>query len=87
MGTNDSCPVDLTGHLSNSSERISMKALGKLYAAAAAKSLQLCPTLQPQRGQPTRLRRPWDSPGKILEWGAVAFSRKVVYLSTNISNC
>ena len=136
MGTNDSCPVDVTGHLSNSSERISMKALGKLYAAAAAaKSLQLCPTLQPQRGQPTRLCRPWDSPGKntgvgchfllqcvkvrsesevaqssltpsdpmdcsppgssvlgifqagVLEWGAVAFSRKVVYLSTNISNC
>ena len=33
-------------------------------AAAAAKSLQLCPTLRPQRWQPTRLPRPWDSPGK-----------------------
>ena len=33
-------------------------------AAAAAKLLQLCPTLQPHRQQPTRLRRPWDSPGK-----------------------
>ena len=33
-------------------------------AAAAAKSLQSCPTLQTHRGQPTRLRRPWDSPGK-----------------------
>ena len=33
-------------------------------AAAAAKSLQSCPTLQPQRRQPTRLPRPWDSPGK-----------------------
>jgi len=33
----------------------------KCYAAAsaAAKSLQLCP-----RQQPTRLPRPWDSPGK-----------------------
>ena len=30
-------------------------------AAAAAKSLQSCPT---HRRQPTRLRRPWDSPGK-----------------------
>ena len=29
-------------------------------AAAAAKSLQLCPTLC----DPTRLPRPWDSPGK-----------------------
>ena len=33
-------------------------------AAAAAKSLQLCPTLQPHKWQPTRLRHPWDSPGK-----------------------
>ena len=29
------------------------------YAAVAARSLQLCPTLQP-----IRLHRPWDSPGK-----------------------
>ena len=35
-------------------------------AAAAAKSLQSCPTLcNPiHRWQPSRLRRPWDSPGK-----------------------
>ena len=33
-------------------------------AAAAAKSLQSCPTLQPHRQQPTRLPHPWDSPGK-----------------------
>ena len=32
--------------------------------AAAAKSLQLCPTLRPHRRQPTRLPCPWDSPGK-----------------------
>ena len=32
---------------------------------AAAKLLQLCPTLcDPHRRQPTRLCRPWDSPGK-----------------------
>ena len=31
---------------------------------AAAKSRQSCPTLRPQRRQPTRLPRPWDSPGK-----------------------
>ena len=36
----------------------------KIAAAAAAKSLQSCPTLQPHRRQPTRLHRPWDSPGK-----------------------
>ena len=33
-------------------------------AAATAKSLQSCPTLRPQRRQPTRFPRPWDSPGK-----------------------
>ena len=33
-------------------------------AAAAAKSLQSCPTVWPHRQQPTRLPRPWDSPGK-----------------------
>ena len=32
--------------------------------AAAAKSLQPCPTVQLHRRQPTRLHRPWDSPGK-----------------------
>ena len=35
-------------------------------AAAAAKSLQSCPTLcdPTDNEQPTRLPRPWDSPGK-----------------------
>ena len=33
-------------------------------SAAAAKSLQSCPTVRPHRWQPTRLCRPWDSPGK-----------------------
>ena len=34
-------------------------------AAAAAKSLQSCPTLcDPIDRQPTRLPHPWDSPGK-----------------------
>ena len=35
-----------------------------LPSAAAAKSLQSCPTLRPRRQQPTRLLCPWDSPGK-----------------------
>ena len=39
------------------------------YAAAAAKSLQLCPTVQPHGWQPTRLPHPWDSPGKITGVG------------------
>ena len=32
-------------------------------AAAVAQSLQSCRTLRPHRRQPTRLPRPWDSPG------------------------
>ena len=39
------------------------------HTAAAAKSLQSCPTVQPQRQQPTRLPRPWDSPGKNTDMG------------------
>ena len=35
-----------------------------MHAAAAAKSLQSCLTLCDPRRQPTRLLRPWDSPGK-----------------------
>ena len=40
-------------------------------AAAAAKSLQSCPTdsVQPHRLQPTRLCSPWDSPGKYTGGG------------------
>ena len=38
-------------------------------AVAAAKSLQLCLTLQPYRWQPTRLLCPWDSPGKNTGMG------------------
>ena len=39
-------------------------------AAAAAKSLQSCPTLcDPIDSSPTRLPRPWDSPGKNTGMG------------------
>ena len=31
-------------------------------------------SVRPQRWQPTRLPRPWDSPGKKLEWAAISFS-------------
>ena len=39
-------------------------AIKKNAVAAAAASLQSCLTLRPHRRQPTRLPRPWDSPGK-----------------------
>ena len=44
-------------------------------AAAAAKSLQSWP----HRWQPTRLPRPWDSPGKNTEWVAISFSNACVH--------
>ena len=40
------------------------KTIALTAAAAAAKSFQSCPTVRPQRWQPTRLPRPWDSPSK-----------------------
>ena len=33
---------------------------------------------RPHGRQPTRLLGPWDFPGRTLEWGAIAFSRKVM---------
>ena len=36
--------------------------------AAAAKSVQSCPSLRPHGLQPTRLLRPWDFPARGLEW-------------------
>ena len=38
--------------------------MGLTKTTATAKSLRSCPTLWPQRRQPTRLPRPWDSPGR-----------------------
>ena len=50
--------VSITKHMEHrSSETIAA-------AAAAAASLQSCPSLRPHRRQPTRLPHPWDSPGK-----------------------
>ena len=31
-------------------------------------------SVQPHRWQPTRLRHPWDSPGRVLEWVTISFS-------------
>ena len=47
----------------------------RIDSAAAAKSLQSCPTVRPPRRQPTRLPCPRDSPGKTLEWVAISFSK------------
>ena len=41
-----------------------LQSMGSAAAAAAAKSLQSCPTLRPHKRQPTRVLRPQDSPGK-----------------------
>ena len=48
---------------------LSHPSLWYLVIAAAAKSLQSCPTVWPHRRQPTRLPRPWDSPGKNTGMG------------------
>ena len=44
-------------------------------AAAAAKSLQLCPTLcDPVDGSPSDSPIPGILQARVLEWGAIAFS-------------
>ena len=63
-------------------------------AAAAAKSLQSCPTLRPHRRQPTRLPRPWGSPGKntgvgchfLLQCRKVKSESEVAQLCPTFSN-
>ena len=65
-----------------------------LVAAAAAKSLQSCPTLRPHRRQPTRLPHPWDSPGKntgtgcyfLLQCMKVKSESEVAQLCPTLSN-
>ena len=63
-------------------------------AAAAAKSLQSCQTLRPHWWKPTRLPRPWDSPGKntgvgchfLLQCMKVKSESEVVQLCPTLSN-
>ena len=53
-----SCPTLIKCNNCNMKQHI------KYCSAAAAKLLQSSSTLRPHRRQPTRLPRPWDSPGK-----------------------
>ena len=63
-------------------------------AAAAAESLQSWPSLRPHRRQPTRLPRPWDSPGKntgvgchlLLQCLKVKSEREVTQSRPTLSN-
>ena len=60
-------PLAFRDHPANHSlpDGLAAERLINTAAAAAAKSLQSCPTLcDPIDGKPTRLPRPWDSPGK-----------------------
>ena len=61
---------------------------------AAAKSLQSRPTVQHHRRQPTRLPRPWDSPGKntgvgchfLLQCMKVKSESEVAHLCLTLSD-
>ena len=58
------------GDLLQGAQSILQAAKTSAAAAAAAKSLQSCPTLcDPIRWQPSRLPHPWDYPGKNTEVG------------------
>ena len=62
-------PIPNKGNAKECSNNCTIVLISHTAATAAAKSLQLCPTVQPQSWQPTRLPRPWDSPGKNTEVG------------------
>ena len=54
----------------------------KLHAAAAAKSLQSCPTLcDPIDGSPPGSPVPGIFQARVLEWGAIAFSNETMWES------
>ena len=63
-------------------------------AAAAAKLLQLCPTVRPHRWKPTRFPHPWDSPGKntgvgchfLIQCVKVKSEREVAQLCLTLSD-
>ena len=50
-----------------------------IHTAAAAKSLQSCPTLcDPIDGSPPGSPVPGILKARVLEWGAIAFSQKIL---------
>ena len=68
----DTC-IYIAESLRCSPETITTLLIG--YAAAAAKSLQSCPTLcDPIDGSPPGSPIPGILQARILEWGAIAFS-------------
>ena len=83
----------------SSSMTAACRALGKNWGgqhllSQTAKSLQSCPTLRPHRRQPTRLPRPWDSPGKntgvgchfLLQCMKLKSESEVAQLCTTLSD-
>ena len=65
--------VDDTTHMAESEEEL--KSLLKMKAAAAAKSLQSCPTLcDPIDGSPPGSSVPGILQARILEWVVISFS-------------
>ena len=64
-----------------------VSALDLVVAAAAAKSLQSCPTLcDPIDGSPPGSPVPGILQARTLEWGAIAFSSLVAQLCPNLFN-
>ena len=67
------CP----GYEKNSIREMSMTQIQMMMPDAAAKSLQLCPTLcDPIDGSPPGSSIQGIFQARVLEWGAIAFSSK-----------
>ena len=53
--------------------------ISKMWFSLLCVRAQSCPTLLGPHGlEPTRLLSSWTSPGKILEWVAIPFSRRSI---------
>ena len=69
--------LEACDHLVWISTTLQVETRVKEPAAAAAKSLQLCPTLcDPMDGSPPGSAVPGILQARVLEWGAIAFSGK-----------
>ena len=65
--------------------KVTRKLKAAATAAAAAKSLQSCPTLcDPIDVSPPGSTVPGILQARTLEWGAIAFSESILYFTINI---
>ena len=84
LGDGDLVSEGRHGKLGSARQRVLVFTLDLWPAAAAAKSLQSCPTLcDPRDGSPPGSPHPWDPPGKNTGVGCHCLLRLVTYKAAN----